>query len=120
MPILPLILRSKATWLVLLVAVGFAAAYHYRGLIARNADLVAQVVRLQIANEEIGYQLEAERTAAAIAIRERQAAQRALDALRAERAADTDPEYIEWSQQRVPPTERARLCAATGADGCER
>jgi outer membrane lipopolysaccharide assembly protein LptE/RlpB len=105
------------TVLLTLVA---GAAWHYRSVIARNADLVSQVVRLQIANSEIEAALENERRAAQIAIAERRAAQRALDELRAGRVVDTDPEYVEWSQQRIPPSERARICAALPeAEPCE-
>lgn len=120
MAIIPLLLKSRVFWLAVLLAAAGGAAWHYRSVIAKNAMLVSQVVQLQIANEEIGIALEAERQAAAEAVAQRRAAQRALDELRAARAADTDPEYLEWSQQRIPPTERARICAALpGAKGCD-
>jgi Mg/Co/Ni transporter MgtE len=94
-------------------------AWHYRHTLEKNTRLVIQVLQLQADKDALVRQVEDEKRAAAIAAAERAAAQRALNRLREERAADLDPEYLEWSRQRIPPSERARVCAATGAVGCE-
>lgn len=95
-------------------------AWHYRHVIAKNAELTTRLMEaLQVA-DSLETQLEEERRSARIAIEQRQAAQRALDELRRGRVDDQTPEFLEWSVQRIPPTERARICAALpGAAGCE-
>jgi len=104
--------------IVLVLVAG--AAWHYRHVIAKNAELTARVLTLMQTADSLEAQVKAEREAARIAQAQRAATQRALDALRAGQAADETPEYVEWSAQRVPPTERARLCLALPEmEGCD-
>jgi hypothetical protein len=113
-------LKSKLVVYGAVFAIAGGLAWHYRSVIAKNADLVRTVLELQIERDEYATQVRAEREAARIATEEREALQRALRALRAGQAADTDPEFVEWRSQRIPPTERARICQALpGAAGCD-
>ncbi len=109
---------------LIVAAVGLAlvagGAWHYRHVIARNAELTARVLNLMQANDTLTAQLEEERKAAAIAVRERRMAEDALATLRAGQASDTTPEFVEWGTTRVPPSELGRLCEALpGLEGCE-
>ena len=114
-----LAISPKAVIVSVALALIFGAAWHYRHTLEKNARLVVQVLQLQEDRDTLQLAVERERRAAQIAAAERAAAQLALDTLRRERAADIDPEYIEWSRQRIPPSERARICAAPGAMGGE-
>lgn len=113
-------LKSKLIVYGAVFALAAGLAWHYRSVIAKNADLVQQVLAIQSERDEYATQVRREREAARVAVAEREAARRALRSLQAGRAADTDPEFLEWRSQRIPPTERARLCAALpGAAGCD-
>jgi hypothetical protein len=113
------VLKARLIAAAVIASLVVGAAWHYRHVLAKNARLTAQIIQLMEINTTLEAQVEAERRAAEIAIQERRAAQRTLDALRAGREADTDPEYLEWKAQRIPPSERARICAALPeARGC--
>lgn len=113
-------MRPKLIIYTVVLALMVGAAWHYRSVIAKNAELVTRVLELQSVNEEVSRALEVERAATRQAVEQRRAAQAALDALRDSRITDTDPEYQSWAGERIPPTERARICTALpGAAGCE-
>lgn len=113
-------LKSKFIVYGAVFAIAGGLAWHYRSVIAKNADLAQQIIALQSERDEYVTQVRREREAARVAVAEREAARRALSALQAGRATDTDPEFIEWRSQRIPPTERARICAALpSAAGCD-
>ena len=115
------LLRPKIVAGALVIALVAGGAWHYRHVIAKNAELTARVLELMGQNDSLEQQVKAERKAAETAVRERVRAQRALNDLRAGQASDTDPEYLEWAAQRVPPTETRRICdALPRMDGCKR
>jgi len=111
------LLRSPkliATLVVLAILSGLAySLVHMKGritkLVLEKAQLEADVTALEDA-------LIVEANAARDAIIAQQAMQAALDALRSGR--ESDPEAQEWAAEIIPPGEIARLCEATGAEGC--
>lgn len=112
-------LKPKLVVAGVVLALVAGAAWHYRHVIAENADLTNRVLQLMQDNDSLAEQVEAERQAAREARAQRAATQAALDALRAGQAADDTPEYVEWSAQRIPPTELARICTALPElEGC--
>lgn len=116
---LPRLKIKTVLWAALLTTVA-AGAWHYRSVIAKNTELVARVLVLQSEKDELTTAVRREREAAREAVAQREAAQRALDTLRRSRVEDTEPEFVEWAAQRLPPTERARICAALPeAAGCD-
>jgi hypothetical protein len=113
--------KPKLIVAAIVLALVAGGAWHYRHVIAENADLTKRLLQAMQENDSLATQLEEERKAAAIAVRERRMAEDALAALQAGQAADTTPEFVEWSAQRIPPTEKARICAALPEMvGCER
>lgn len=116
-----LLLKSRLLVFGVVLSLATAGAWHYRSVIARNAAMATRIVQLTAENSEMAAALENERKAAAVAVAQRREAQRRLDELRAGRSVDDTPEFIEWSAQRIPPTEKARICAALPeALGCAR
>ena len=113
-------LKPKLIIWTVLLSMAAGAAWHYRSVIAKNAELVTRVLELQSEKDELATAMRREREAARVAVEQRAAAQRALDTLRRSRIQDTAPEFVEWAAQRLPPSERARLCEALPeAAGCE-